>query len=119
MTDNLLRCPFCGDKDDFNPSVSKTHGYKYPGTRREELVHKGWYVECDKCAGCGPCNDKPTDAGKAEAITAWNTRSLNDEGVRELVIAANGLLAVSEMTTFSDQYPAECARLSAALDQLP
>lgn len=75
MSKELKPCPFCGDKDDYNPSVSKTHGYKYPGTKNDELIHKGWYVECDKCGACGGSTNDPTDAGKSEAITAWATRT--------------------------------------------
>lgn len=37
--------------------------------------------------------------------------------IREMGEALNGILAVAEMTTFSDQYPAECERARAAIEK--
>ena len=90
MTEELLPCPLCGDRDEFNPSVSQSFRYAEPGDPEKGIVgnpaagvtHAGYYVECDKCGCCGP--DKPTEA---EAITAWGTRaaltSTNVEGLVE------------------------------------
>lgn len=78
VTQALKACPLCGDRDEFNPSVSTSHRYAEPGDTETGkvgnpaagLIEAGRYVECDKCGCCGP--DRPTEA---EAIAAWNTRS--------------------------------------------
>lgn len=78
-TDELKPCPFCGDLDDFNPSISKSYQHAEPGNPAAGLLETGAYGECDKCTGCGP--NKPTTA---EAIAAWNTRATQpDTALRE------------------------------------
>lgn len=77
MAEELKPCPFCGDRDDYNPSLTQIQRYAEPGDSETGkvanlaagLVDAGWLVECDKCGGNGP----PADT-EAEAITAWNKR---------------------------------------------
>lgn len=70
LVEKLKRCPLCGDKDEFNPSVGTSYKYAFPGTgNTTDLVEAGHYVECDKCGCCGPI--EPTED---ECVAKWNTR---------------------------------------------
>lgn len=72
----LAACPFCGDRDQFNPSVSPTFKYAEPGETGKVgnpaagLVDAGRLIECDKCGCLGPIHNTAE-----EAITAWNIRA--------------------------------------------
>lgn len=83
MTVELKSCPLCGDKDEFNPSVSTSYEYAHPGTDSHDLVEAGHFIECDKCACCGPI--KPVEE---EAIAAWNTRPAQVGDAAERVMKA-------------------------------
>ncbi len=65
----LIHCPLCGDIEEYNPSISKSFKYKYPGTQDTELIRDGYYIECDKCACMGP-----TQSTEEQAAAKWNTR---------------------------------------------
>jgi len=75
----MKACPLCGDKDEFNPSVSTSYKYANPGTASTDLVESGHFVECDKCGCVGPI--KPLEEA---AIAAWNQRASIDDEVRML-----------------------------------
>jgi hypothetical protein len=88
----LLRCPLCGDADDFNPSMSPSYKYRYPGTGNTETIRAGSYVECGKCGCCGPV--RATDDLASEA---WNTRAdlaeRDKESERDIAAEAEFLCA--------------------------
>ena len=88
---SLKACPLCGDKDEFNPSVSTSYKYANPGTASTDLVESGHFIECDKCGCLGPI--KPVEE---EAIAAWNTRASIEDEVRELREALTGLVQAVE-----------------------
>lgn len=72
----LLPCPFCG-------GAASLSYY----TRSASNEPAGHYVECDNCAAGGPTADVSsivTDV-RAEAITAWNTRTAAEAASREEV----------------------------------
>ena len=50
----------------------------------------------------------PTDILRLWAPEAATALASSQARIQELDEALNGLLAVAEMTTFSDQFPAEC-----------
>lgn len=71
MSDVALEpCPFCGDSDDYNPSISRSSKYAEPGNPGAGLIDSDFYVECAKCGSMGPM--KLTEA---EAVEAWNSRA--------------------------------------------
>jgi Lar family restriction alleviation protein len=110
----LKPCPFCGDQDDFNPSVSRSHRYVEPGDPELGTTGNpaagtypaGYYVECDKCGCCGA--DKPSEA---EAIAAWNQRATpTDSG--EVVQASDTEHLLAAWTNYDPpQIVREIARL--------
>ncbi len=96
----LRACPFCGDRDEFNPSISPSYSYKEPGDPEKGTIgnpaagleQSGCYVECDKCGACGA--NKPTKKG---AIAAWNRRALSaapvaDESLRKALTDTTQML---------------------------
>lgn len=62
----LKPCPFCG-----SGNVSDSYYIKGGGN-----MPTGYYVECENCCAGGPAiDDSVLGSGKADAITAWNTRT--------------------------------------------
>lgn len=101
MSEELKPCPFCG---------ARAVAQGIWGDRRMS-------VRCMACDASGPSTDtvpevciEPHRFVQA-AIAAWNTRA----PAPEMAEALEGLLAVADMTTFSDQYPGECEAARAAL----
>jgi Lar family restriction alleviation protein len=96
---DLKACPLCGDKDEFNPSVSTSYKYANPGTASTDLVEFGHFIECDKCGCVGPI--KPLEEA---AIAAWNQRASTDDEVRMLREALDLPSVTSSIEMLRERY---------------